>query len=376
MSMSKARWWLWPAAIVALVFSVSAFALPEINMTEGVTPLSKQMFNIHSLILYIITVVGVIVALVMLYTVIAFRKSKGAKPADFHENTTLEVVWTAIPLVVLVLMAIPATKALLAIEDTSNSDMTIIATGYQWKWKYDYMDEKISYFSNLNPEHAKASQKNSGTDVTKIENYLLDVDNALVVPINKKIRVLTTANDVIHAWWVPELGIKRDAVPGFINESWMMVEKEGTYRGQCAELCGQGHGFMPIVVIAKNDNDYKEWVAMKQAEATAAAQGSDKIWTKEELMAVGEQKYNTACAGCHQPNGEGTGPFPPLKGSKIATGPVAEHITRVLKGVRMMPGFAGQLKDDELAAIITYERNAWGNNTGSVVQPSEVKALR
>ena len=376
MSMSKVSWWLWPIALAAMVLSFSAYALPEMNMRVGVTPLSHEMHHIHMMILTIITVVGVLVATVMLYTVISFRKSKGAKPADFHENTTLEVVWTAIPLVVLVLMGIPATKALLAIEDTSNPDMTIMATGYQWKWKYDYLDQKVSYFSNLNAEHNKARAKNSGIDVTKIDNYLLDVDNPLVVPVNKKVRILTTSNDVIHAWWMPDLGVKRDAVPGFINESWFMVEKEGTYRGQCAELCGKDHGFMPIVVVAKNEKDFSEWVAMKQAEATTAAAGSSKTWTHAELLKLGEEKYGTTCAACHMPNGEGNGPFPPLKGSKIATGPVEAHISRVLKGIRMMPSFAAQLSDTDLAAIITYERNSWGNNTGSTVQPSDVKALR
>ena len=354
-------------------------ALSKMNMTEGVTPTSQMMFDIHSTILLIVSIACVVVFSVMFYGTFKFRKSKGAKAATFHENTTVEVIWTAIPAIVLIIMAVPATKALLEIEDTSNPDMTIQATGFQWKWKYDYIDEGISFFSNLDSEHNKARQLNSGIDPASMDNYLLEVDQPLVVPINKKIRILTTANDVLHAWWVPELGIKRDAIPGFINESWMRVEKEGIYRGQCAELCGKDHGFMPIVVIAKNEKDYQQWVAeQKQAKIDQMASAKE-TWTKDKLMAKGEQAYNTSCSGCHQPTGTGLpGVFPSLVGTPLIKGPVAEHITIVLNGKSgtAMQAFGAQLDDATLAAIITYERNAWGNDTGDVVQPSDVKALR
>jgi len=369
--------------IMYKLLGAASFILPNIafgkmNMTEGVTPTSHIMSDIHMTILTVVSIACVVVFSVMFYGIFKFRKSKGAKAATFHENTLVEIIWTAVPAVILVFMAIPATKALLEIEDTSNPDMTIQATGFQWKWKYDYIDEGISFFSNLDAEHNKARQLNSGIDPASLDNYLLEVDHPLVVPINKKIRILTTANDVLHAWWVPELGVKRDAVPGFINESWMLVEKEGTYRGQCAELCGKDHGFMPIVVIAKSEEGYQEWVAeQKQAKADALVSAGE-VWSKEKLLVKGEQAYNTSCGGCHQPTGVGIpGAFPSLVGTPLIKGPVADHIKIVLNGKGpIMPAFGAQLDDTTLAAIITYERNAWGNDTGDVVQPSDVKALR
>lgn len=371
---------------VMLFVSNSSYAELQWNLTEGVTPISHQIYDLHMIIVYISVVVGVGVYVMMIYSIINHRKSRNPTPATFHENTTVEVIWTVIPFVVLVALAIPATKTLLALEDTSDADVTIQATGYQWKWKYEYLNEDISFFSALDTRSNKIRQLNSGLDPAEHvdENgkniYLLDVDNPIVVPINKKIRILTTSNDVIHSWWVPELAVKRDAVPGYINESWTRIEKPGVYRGQCAELCGKDHGFMPIVVIAKQEAEYNDWVAMKQQEKAAAAVASGKTYGKDELMARGEAAYNTSCGSCHMPTGDGIkGVFPALKGSKIVTGPVKEHLDMVINGSKKNPAMAAfgtQLDNLTLAAIITYERNAWGNDSGDIVQPADVKAAR
>lgn len=312
------------------------------------------------------------------------RKSKGAQPAHFHENTTIEVVWTSIPLIILVAIAVPSTKTLLEYEDTTNSDLTIKATGWQWKWEYDYIDDKVAdakgihFFSSLAKASNDARQLDSGADVTKVEHYLLDVDKRVVVPVGKKVRILTTANDVIHAWWVPDLAVKRDAIPGFINESWFMSNEVGVYRGQCAELCGKDHGFMPIVVEVKSVEDYKQWASATKGQAAkdaaAANAASGKTYTKAELMAKGKDVYTSSCAACHNAAGTGGGPFPALKGSKVATtGSIADHIAIIADGKGIMPPFGSQLSALDIAAVTTYERNAWGNNTGDVVQPSQVK---
>lgn len=363
---------------VLLLGPGSAFAEYELNMSETVTVVGKEIYGLHMLVLWIVTIVGIGVFGVMIYSLFKHRKSKGAKPAQFHESTTVEVIWTIIPLVVLVLIAIPATKTLISIEDTSNADVTVKATGWQWKWQYEYLNEGLSFFSNLSAESTEASQLDSGVDVRKVENYLLDVDKPIVVPVNKKIRILTTSNDVIHSWWVPDLGIKRDAIPGYINESWFKATETGTYRGQCTELCGVGHGFMPIVVKVVSENEYQDWVAEKTAAAAAANAGSERVWSKEELMSRGEEVYKANCAACHQVNGQGIpGAFPSLVGGKIATGPAKGHIDIVLNGKSgtAMQAFGPQLNDADLAAVITYERNSWGNSA-SVVQPSAVKAAR
>ncbi|NNF95303.1 MAG: cytochrome c oxidase subunit II, partial [Halobacteria archaeon] len=303
---------------------------------------------------------------------------KGAVAAQFHESTTVEVIWTIVPLVVLVLIAIPATKTLLDIEDASNPDVTIKVTGWQWKWQYEYLDEGISFFSNLDAKSNEARKRNSGIDVKTVEHYLLDVDKPIVVPVGKKVRFLTTANDVIHSWWVPALGMKRDAIPGYINEFWARVDEPGVYRGQCAELCGKDHGFMPIVVKAVTDSEYQSWVKDQKLAMAEAAAGSDKTWSKTDLMKRGEEVYNASCAACHQATGAGIpGVFPGLVNSKITTGPAAEHINMVLNGKAgtAMQAFGQQLNDADLAAVITYERNSWGN-AASVVQPADIKAAR
>jgi len=363
------------AGVTALLSATTASAEYGLNLTEGVTPISQGAYDMHMLILWVCVAIGVVVFGAMFISIIKHRKSKGAQPAQFHESTAVEIVWTIVPFIILVSMAIPATKALVAMEDTSNSDLSIKVTGYQWKWGYDYMDEDgVSFISSLTtPREQIYNEQDKG------EHYLLEVDNPLVVPVNKKVRLLVTSNDVIHAWWVPELGMKKDAIPGFINEMWFTIDKEGTYRGQCAELCGKDHGFMPIVVVAKNEADYQQWVSEQKGAKAADEAAAGREWTMAELMERGEKAYNASCAACHQANGEGVpGAFPPVKGGPIATGPKAQHLDIVMNGKAgtAMAAFAGQLSDVDLAAVVTYERNAWGNDKGDLVQPSEVKAAR
>lgn len=349
-----------------------------LNLVKGVTETSHAAFDLHTTIMWIVIVIGIVVFGAMIYSILNHRKSKGAVAAQFHESTKAEIAWTVIPILILVSMAIPATSTLIAAEDASNSDMTIKVTGIQWKWKYDYPEEGISFISNLDPKHNEARQIDSGIDVTTIENYLLEVDKPLVIPTGKKVRFLFTATDVIHSWWVPDFGWKQDAIPGFINDAWTKVDEPGTYRGKCTELCGKDHGFMPIVVVAKDPADYAAWVAEQKGAAAAAAASADREWTKDELIAKGKDVYATSCAACHQANGQGIpGAFPGLVGSAIATGDVAAHMDIVLNGKAgtAMAAYKGLLNDADLAAVITYERNAWGNDAG-LVQPSAVKAAR
>jgi len=313
---------------------------------------------------------------IMFYSIIAHRKSSGRKPATFTHSNKLEVVWTVIPFLILVGMAMPATTALLKMDDTSGSDMTVKITGYQWKWRYNYPDHGIDFFSSLSTPREQIEGK-----AEKSQSYLLEVDNELVLPVGKKIRLVLTANDVIHAWWVPQLATKKDAIPGYINEMWTKIDEPGIYRGQCAELCGKDHGFMPIVVRAVTDSEFKQWANKTKGAQLAAAAGSDKTFSKSELMAKGEKIYTTACAGCHGVNGESAAPavFPSMKGSKIANGPLAAHLDIVVNGSKKNPAmtsYKAQLNDVDLAAVITFERNAFGNKGGDVVQPKQIKALR
>ncbi len=345
-----------------------------LNLPRGVTPISQEAYDLHMLIFWICVVIAIVVFGAMFYSMLNHRKSKGAVASQFHESTAVEIVWTVVPFIILIGMAIPATKALVAMEDTSNSDITIKVTGYQWKWGYDYIDDGVSFLSTL----STPKEQIFGTE-EKGENYLLEVDNPLVIPVNKKVRLLVTASDVIHAWWVPELGMKKDAIPGFVNEMWLKIDTEGTYRGQCAELCGKDHGFMPIVVVAKNDADYQTWLTEQQSASDADVEAAEKQWSKSDLMARGEKAYNTTCAACHQANGEGIpGVFPGIKGSAVSTGPMDAHLDMVLNGKAgtAMAAFGSQLNDIDIAAVITYERNSWGNDTGDLIQPSEVKAAR
>jgi cytochrome c oxidase subunit II len=372
------RWLLHAAvSLCGLVWSMGASAEWALNMRQGVTSLSREAYQLHMMVMWICVAIGVVVFGVMFYSILNHRKSKGVKAAHFHESTTVEILWTLIPFAILIFVAVPATKALINMESTGNADLTIKVTGYQWKWGYEYIEDGVSFFSTLESKSNEARRRDSGIDVTTVDNYLLDVDNPVVVPVGKKIRFLTTANDVIHAWWVPDLGWKRDAIPGFINESWARIDTPGTYRGQCAELCGKDHGFMPIVVVAKEEADYKAWVEEMKAKKAAAAQADnpDREWTKEELIAKGEQVYGANCAACHQADGKGMAGVKPLVGSPIATGDVADHIDIVMygkAGTAMAPW--SHLNDVEIASVITYERNSFGNAAGDLVQPSTIKS--
>lgn len=368
--------------LLSLWLGVAGQTLAEykLNFQEPVNELGREIYGLHMLVFWICVVIGIGVFGMMIYSIIVHRKSRGAVASDFHESAKVEVIWTTVPFIILIAVAIPATKTLIKLEDTSNADVTIKVTGLQWKWKYDY-DNGVSYISSLNADHNKARQKNSGIDVTKIEHYLLEVDHELVLPINKKIRFLVTSDDVIHSFWVPQFAMKKDAIPGYVNETWTEIDEVGTYRGQCAELCGKDHAFMPIVVRAVTQDDYKIWMAKKiaDAEATAAEAAADRVWPKEDLMVRGEEVYKGkgGCFGCHGANGEGIAVFPKLAGSPVALGPAATHMDKVVHGVpgTAMGAYGSQLNDLELAAVITYERNSWGNNA-SIVQPADVKAAR
>ena len=351
----------------------------DLNLRKGVTPISQEIYDLHMLSLWIVTIIGVIVFSVMFWSIFHHRKSKGVKPAKFSHSTTVEIIWTVIPLVIIVSLAVPATKLLIKMEDTSDTEITVKATGYQWKWKYDYLDDDLTIFSALAEKSTEISQRDSGMNPMDEKNYLLDVDNPIVLPTNTKIRILTTANDVIHAWWVPDLGWKRDAIPGFINDNWAIIEKPGTYRGNCAEICGKGHGYMPIVVNAVPMDEYKDWVAEKKAEQDAKNNQSDMVLTMQELMTKGETVYKAQCLVCHQASGEGlTGAFPAIAGSSLAieSDNRLKHIHQIIYGKGIMPAFGEQLGDVDIAAIVTFTRNAYGNNTGDIIQPKEVAEAR
>lgn len=363
-----------------LIFTPLTFAADywQMNMYKGVTPISRDIYNLHMIAIYVCAGIGIIVFGVMIYALIYHRKSIGHKAAVFHENLALELLWSIIPFIILVALAIPATRVLINMNDNSESDVTIKVVGYQWKWQYQYLEKGISFFSVLSTPYSQINNEQP-----KNLWYLLEVDKPLVVPVNKKIRFLVTSNDVIHSWWVPELGIKRDAIPGFMHEAWAKIEKPGTYRGQCAELCGINHGFMPIVVEAVSEDDFNKWVANQpkvNANMTSFAVLTPRDMTRKELMKLGKEKYETNCSACHQANGRGIPPmFPALKGSSVAVGhPIKRHIEVILNGVAgtAMQPYAEQLTDEEIAAIATYERNAWDNNTNDEIQPKEVAKVR
>ena len=375
-----------PSALLGTVLSMvmgNAQAAYALNLKAPATEIAGQIYNLHMLIVYVCLAIFVVVFAVMFYSIYKHRKSVGHKAVQFHEHHMLEVVWTIIPAVILIAMAVPATKTIFAMKDTTAADMTVKVTGYQWKWEYDYLDKNVKFISNLT-----TSQDQIDNKAEKGENYLLEVDNPMVVPTGKKVRVVLTANDVIHAWWVPEFGVKQDAIPGFIKEVWFKVDKEGTYRGQCAELCGKAHGFMPIVVEAVSEDKYNTWIEAKKAEAAAGDAGADKVWTKDDLVANGKKVYEKNCAVCHQASGVGLPPaFPALVGSKIVLGAVFgadgkytpdSQMDRLLNGKGVMPAWKAQLNDVDMASVITYTRNSWGNapSADPVIQPSQVKASR
>ena len=366
--------------LVLILFTpLTAIADWGLNMTQGVTTISNEIYDMHMLTLWVVTIIGILVFGVMFWSIFHHRKSKGAKAAKFSHSTTVEIIWTIVPTVIIISLAIPATGLLIRMDDTSEAKITIKATGIQWKWKYDYLDEDITLYSSLDAKSQEVAQRDSGQDPMEYENYLLDVDEPLVVPINTKLRILTTAEDVIHAWWVPELGWKRDAIPGFINDNWAIIEKPGTYRGNCTEICGKGHGYMPIVVKAVSMEDYEAWIDDRKALKLAALESQNKTLTMDESMAEGEKVYKKQCLMCHQANGEGVpGAFPALAGSEIALKKenTLEHLYRIIYGKNLMPKFGDQLSDVEIATVTTYERNAWGNNTGDLIQPKEVAEAR
>ena len=360
---------------VLLFMSVSAMAAggeaSSINMTPGVTELGREVYDLHMIILWICVAIGVAVFGVMFYSIIFHRKSRGVTPAKFHESTTVEIAWTVVPFFILIAMAVPATTTLLTLYDTDNSELDILITGYQWKWKYEYLNEEgenVSFFSNLRTPQAEIYN-----DEAKGEYYLLEVDEPLVLPVDTKVRFLVTANDVIHSWWVPALAVKRDAIPGFINETWARPTEQGIYRGQCSELCGKSHGFMPIVVNVVSKEEYGEWIAAKQSEATEVKQLTSQDFTLDELMVRGESVYDTSCLACHGANGEG-GVGNAIAGSAVATGDINAHLEIGINGVpgTSMQAFGGQLSDVDMAAVITYQRNAFGNNMGDSLQPVDV----
>jgi cytochrome c oxidase subunit 2 len=368
--------------IVSALFLLSPDILHAawgLNMTQGATPISQDVYNMHMTSLYVVTVIGILVFGVMFWSIFHHRKSKGVKPAKFSHSTTVEVIWTLIPFAIIVALAIPATKLLARMDDTSKSEITIKATGYQWKWKYDYIDEDITIYSNLASDSVDASQRNSGIDPKTADNYLLNTDTALVLPVGKKIRIMTTANDVIHAWWVPDLGWKRDAIPGFINDNWTVINKEGIYRGQCAEICGKGHGYMPIVVKAVPEKEYAAWVQETKLALKSKKDNGDKELSMDELKSKGEAVYKANCLACHQANGQGIkGVFPAIDGSPLANlkENIPAHIHQVIYGKGNMPAFGEQLSDTDIASVITFSRNNWGNKTGDIIQPKDVTASR
>jgi cytochrome c oxidase subunit 2 len=348
----------------------------QLNLPEPQSIIARQIYDQHTMLLWICLVIFVGVFGTMFYSVLKHRKSQGYKAANFHHSTTVEIIWTIIPFFILVGMAYPATKTIIAMKDTSSPDITIKTTGYQWKWGYDYITgegEGISFFSSLATPKGQINNA-----AAKNENYLLEVDNPLVVPVGKKVRILLTANDVIHAWWVPALGAKQDAIPGYVRDTWFTADKPGTYRGQCAELCGKEHGFMPIVVEVVEPQKYAQWVAEQKKKSAATAVDTSKVFTTEELKAEGEKVYAANCVACHQANGKGLpGTFPPLEGSKLTNGPKADHINIVMNGKTgtAMAAFK-HLSDVQIASVVTYERNSWGNKAGDVVQPSEINEFR
>ena len=344
------------AGFALWIMSIPARAEWELNMTEGVTEISREVYDMHMFVLWICVWIGVVVFGAMAISIVKHRKSKGYVPATFHESTAAEIIWTIIPFAILVTMAIPAAKTLVAMENTSNSDITVKITGHQWKWEYEYLESGVKFISSLHADSREAAALGSGIDPATVDNYLLEVDNPIVLPVGRKIRFLLTSNDVIHAWWIPAFAIKKDAVPGFINEMWTNIDEEGIYRGQCAELCGREHGYMPIVVHATSQGEYDEWVSTQLAAAEADANSADREWAMEELMERGEKAYGTYCAACHQANGEGiTGVFPALKDSPVALGELENHLNVVLNGVpgSAMQAFAAQLNDADLAAVVT-----------------------
>lgn len=374
---------LGPVLLLLSLVTTSAWAeeaLPwrrpnQTNTTAGVTEVGHTIFGLHMLVFWLCVVIGLVVLAVMIYTIFAFRKSAGAQASQFHESTALEIAWTVVPFLILIVMAVPATNALIKVYDNTNPDLDILVTGYQWKWKYEYIDPQgnnVSFFSSL-----RTAQSEIHGEEAKGEHYLIEVDEPVVIPVNKKVRFLVTGNDVIHSFWVPELAVKRDAIPGFINEVSARPTQVGVYRGQCAELCGRDHGFMPIVVNVVAENEYNDWLGKKKTEATELKALMDKQFTLSELVERGKGVYDRVCVACHGANGEG-GVGKPIAKSPIATGAIGGHLDIVVHGKAgtAMQAFGGQLNEVDLAAVVTYQRNAFGNNMGDMAQPVDVYKVK
>lgn len=383
------------AAILSLL-AAQAQAELSFNLQSPVTPIAHQIYDLHTLILIVCLLIFIVVFGFMFYALFKHRKSSGHKPANFHQNLRLEVMWTLIPFFILIGIAIPTTNTVLAMKNVEHSDMNIKITGHQWVWEYEYLGEGVRYASNLSTPRDQIDNK-----VTKGAHYLLEVDRPLIVPTGKKVRILLTSSDVIHSWWLPQFGVKQDAIPGFIHEAWFQVEKPGIYRGQCAELCGVGHGFMPIVVEAIPSEQYDNWLKAQKISLAEVVSASKNTYTLAELKTQGEKVFLNRCAACHQANGLGVaGVFPPLvdgtsfsagaevtaplekrgfwKNDRIVLGTKDQHLDILMNGITgtAMQAIGQQLSDIEVAAVISYERNSWGNHTGDVIQPSEVVALR
>ena len=350
-------------------------AVNEITFQKPVTQIADQIYSLHNMMMIICLVIFVAVFGVMFYSIFKHRKSAGHKAATFHESTTVEILWTIVPFIIVIAMALPATRTVVAMKDTSDADLTIKVTGMQWKWGYQYLDgdaKGVNFLSQLATPRDQINET-----AAKGDNYLLEVDNEVVVPVNKKVRLVLTANDVIHSWTIQRFGVKQDAIPGFVRDTWFKAEQIGTYRGQCVELCGKEHAFMPIVVKVVSDADFKAWADGKQKELAAQADDPSKTWTIDELKQRGEKVFNTNCAACHQTNGKGVpGSFPALDGSPVVNGPKADQINVVLNGRNgKMPAWKGVLSPTEIAAAITYTRNSWSNKAAeNIVQPADVVA--
>ncbi len=382
LSKCLSKLWVTLATFCISSFAVAADAansteVSNLNLRPGATDISQQVYDLHMLMFIICVVIAVLVFGAMFISMYLHRKSRGAQPANFHENVKVEIAWTVVPFLILIFMAVPAAQTLIAMEDTSEADITVLVTGSQWKWHYKYMDNDVEYYSLLATQREQIENK-----WAKGENYLIEVDRPLVIPTGKKVRFLITSDDVIHSWWVPDFAVKKDANPGFINEAWTKVNDPGIYRGQCAELCGKDHGFMPVVVIAKEPAEYDAWIAEQEDIRRRAKEEEARLlamnMSMDELMTEGERVYNATCAACHMPNGEGLqGVFPALKGSSMVLTDIDAHIDIVLNGKSgtAMQAFGKMLSLKEVAAVVTYERNAWGNNTGDIVQPKDVNAV-
>jgi len=377
--------------LCALFFSGAAFAqlvdmpggprVNQLNLSRGVTQVSSDIMDLHWLLLVICAVIFVGVFGVMLYSIVMHRKSKGAVPAKFHEHVGVEIAWTVIPFLIIIAMAVPATRAVVAMKDTTSADVTVMVTGYQWKWGYEYLDgpaQGVKFLANLSTPRDQIEGR-----APKSDTYLMETDRHMVVPVDKKVRVVLTANDVIHSWMVPHFGVKQDAMPGVLRDTWFRATETGTFRGQCAELCGKDHAFMPIVVEVMEQADYEQWAAEQQQEMQAAADDPTKTYELDELMARGEKVYASTCIACHQANGQGMPPtFPALAGDEaFVLAPMKNQIEIILNGrpgTAMAP-FRDLLNDVEIAAVATYTRHAWGNDgkgPDPIVQPADVTAQR